>query len=145
MTGDGTDRPRDGELEVPPNQAELLEVRSGGKATGAATVARAGCAPRGFFGQLLAPLDAVSGWRLEEQELRGVAVVLPSGGVAGKAWAGDDSKGEEGLSGLRERETVFLGEREMSYGFLFFNIIKNKFYLFIKKIKIKLCYKIYYY
>ena len=111
MISDGTDRPRDGELEVPPNQAELLEVRSGGKATGAATVARAGRAPKGFFGQLLAPLDAVFGRRLEEQELKGVAVVLPSGGVAGKAWADDDSKGEEGLSGLRERETVFQ-ERE---------------------------------
>ena len=111
MTGDGTDRPRDGELEVPPNQAELLEVRSGGKATGATTVARAGRAPRGFFGQLLAPLDAISGRILEEQELRGVAVVLSFGGVAGKAWAGDDNKGEEGLSGLRERETVFQ-ERE---------------------------------
>ena len=69
------------------------------------------CASRLFFGQLLAPLDVVFGRRLEEQELRGVAVVLPSGGVAGKAWAGDDSKGEEGLSGLRERETVFQ-ERE---------------------------------
>ena len=85
MTGDGTDRPWDGELAVPPNQAELLEVRSGGKATEAATIVRACRAPRGFFGQLLAPLDAVFGRRLKELELRGVAVVLSSGGVAGKA------------------------------------------------------------
>ena len=127
MTDDGTDRPRGGERGVPQNKVKLLEGRSGGKATETATVARACRAPRDFFEQLLAPFDAVSGWRLEEQELRGVAMVLPSGGVAGKAWAGDDSKGDDGLSGLRERETIFQ-EREMSYGFYYYI---NKFLSFL--------------
>ena len=87
---DGTDRPQDRQLGVPPSKAELEEGRSCGKMARSEAKIRAGLAFWSWFHAIPAPSDAVPGLRQSGQRLGNVEVHLLFGGVAGIAYSGSE-------------------------------------------------------
>ena len=87
---DGTDRPQDRQLGVPPSKVELEEGRSCGKMARSEAKMRAGLAFRSWFRAIPAPSDAVPGLRRSGRRLGNVEVHPPFSGVVEMAYSGSE-------------------------------------------------------